>query len=252
MKQLSPATTPPPSGLRAALRHEDDKQAWVDWLFSRVARRYDLGNDIMSLGWHTRWKERLIERAAPQPGEHVLDLACGTGDVTLKIAPRVAPGVVVGTDINPQMMACARGKPAPGSGSVRWVGADATYLPFADGSFDLVTCAYAGRGFPDWPATLREVHRVLRPGGRFLNLDFARPPSPAWDRAYRGWMIVSGAVLGTVLHKNPKTYVYIPMSMGAYPGQRWLDARMREIGFDTRLEETLGCLMAYNIGLKAP
>ncbi|MBX2803723.1 MAG: ubiquinone/menaquinone biosynthesis methyltransferase [Myxococcales bacterium] len=222
----------------------------MDWLFSRVAPRYDLGNDIMSLGWHTRWKRRLVSRAAPQPGERVLDLACGTGDVTLMLAERVGTdGEVVGTDVNGEMMALGQRKAAAAS-NVSWVQADAMALPFESNRFDLVTCSYAGRGFPDWPTVLAEVHRVLVPGGRFWNLDFARPPFGPWDRLVRGWMTASGAVLGAALHGDPKTYVYIPASMRAYRGQRWLRDRMDDVGFDTSLEETWGCLMAYNAGTK--
>jgi demethylmenaquinone methyltransferase/2-methoxy-6-polyprenyl-1,4-benzoquinol methylase len=177
----------------------------------------------------------------------VLDLATGTGDVALMLAPHVHE--VVGADLSDAMLAVAREKQGDVA-NVRFEKADATALPFPDASFDLVTVGYAGRGFPSWDAVLDEIWRVLRPGGRMVNLDFARPPNRAWDRAYRGWMIGSGAVLGTVLHGHPKAYVYIPLSMRAYPGQRWLDARMRERGFETRLVETTACLMAFNLGTK--
>jgi ubiquinone/menaquinone biosynthesis methyltransferase len=249
------ASSAPPSSLRTALRpgaEQTHKQAWVDWLFSRVAARYDLGNDLMSLGWHKRWKRRLVEMAFREvpPGARVLDLASGTGDVALMVAAADPAAEVVGTDINPDMLALAEAKQPPGLRNVRWQQADATALPFADGSFDVVLCAYAGRGFPDWEAVLREVHRVLVPGGRFANLDFARPPVRWWDAVYRGWMVVSGAILGAVLHGDPVTYVYIPMSMGRYRGQRWLDERMQATGFDTRLIETRACLMAFNVGTR--
>jgi demethylmenaquinone methyltransferase/2-methoxy-6-polyprenyl-1,4-benzoquinol methylase len=236
----------PPCALDDALDHKAPKQPWVDWLFTKVAPRYDLGNDIMSLGWHTRWKERLVEMAEPRPDDRVLDLATGTGDVAWMLAPRVRE--VVGADINVDMMALAEAKRPPGVTNVSFVPCDATKMPFPDASFDAVVCAFAGRGFPAWDPVLSEVRRVLKPGGRFLNLDFARPPQRWWDATYRGWMIVSGAVLGTVLHGDPQTYVYIPKSMRAYPGQRWLDARMKDHGFDTRLVETTACLMAYNVG----
>lgn len=240
----------PPSDLRVALGEVSAKQPWVDWLFSRVARHYDLGNDIMSLGWHVRWKQRLVELAELRPHERVLDLATGTGDIAYLIAPHARE--VVGSDINREMLEVAEQKRPAGAENVTFVEADATKLPFADGAFDVVLCSYAGRGFPSWPDVLSEVHRVLAPGGRFLNLDFARPPQPWWDATYRGWLVVSGTVLGAVLHRDPQTYVYIPMSMKAYAGQRWLDARMQDQGFDTRLFETTGCLMAYNIGRKRP
>ncbi len=240
----------PPSGLGAALRHDADKQAWVDWLFSRVADRYDLGNDLMSAGWHTRWKHRLIDLADIRPDHQVLDLACGTGDVTWLAAQRAHRGSVIGSDINADMMALAQAKRPDGVDNVEFVANDAGDLPFEDARFDRVTISYAGRGFPDFDAVLRECFRVLKPGGHVWNLDFARPPNAAWDATYRGWMTVSGAALGTVLHGHPLTYVYIPSSMKAYPGQRWLQDRMRVAGFETELFETMGCLMAYNHGHK--
>jgi ubiquinone/menaquinone biosynthesis methyltransferase len=243
-----PPPSNPPSDLRVALDQVSEKQPWVDWLFSRVAARYDLGNDIMSLGWHVRWKRRLVDFAELKPDERVLDLATGTGDIAFLIADQVRE--VIGSDINAEMLEIAEQKRPPGMDNVTFVRADAVRLPFPDASFDVVLCSYAGRGFPAWPPVLAEVHRVLKPGGRFLNLDFARPPQRLWDAAYRGWLVVSGAVLGTVLHGDPQTYVYIPLSMKAYPGQRWLDARMQDAGFQTRLVETLGCLMAYNVGHK--
>lgn len=242
------AGAPPPSPLGPALRHETNKQALVDWVFSKVAPRYDVGNDIMSAGFHTRWKQRLIALADLQPGHRVLDLACGTGDLTWMAAAHAAE--VVGTDINAHMMRLAEGKRVQVPARVSFVQADAGALPFADASFDRVTCGYAGRGFPDWPGVLSEVLRVLKPGGTFWNLDFARPPFAPWDSLYRGYMAVSGAVLGTVLHGDPRTYVYIPASMKHYPGQRWLEARMQDAGFETTLIETTAYLMAFNGGAR--
>lgn len=242
--------TEPPSPLRDALEHRTDKQPLVDWVFSRVADRYDLGNDIMSAGWHTRWKHRLVERAAVQPGDRVLDLACGTGDTSFLVGARAKRGQVVGTDINADMMRLSETKRPEGMDHVQFVLADAMALPFPDASFDLVTCTYAGRGFPDWVGVLREVHRVLRPGGRFWNLDFARPPVKIVDWGYRAWLTASGAVLGVALHGHPKTYIYIPESLRAYKGQRWLRERMEEVGFDATVEETFLGIMAYNGGVK--
>ena len=226
-----------------------NQQQLVDWVFTRVADRYDLGNDIMSLGWHTRWKHRLLDYIDPEPGTQALDIACGTGDVTWMLAERGCD--VVGCDINDDMMRMAPGKRPDGIRTeVSFEKADAMALPYPDGYFDLVTIVYAGRGFPDFPAVLREAHRVLRPGGHFWNLDFARPPSRAFDKVYRGYMLATGAVLGTVLHGHPKTYMYIPVSMRAYPGQRWLDEQMRDVGFETELIETFAGVMAYNHGRK--
>lgn len=239
-----------PSSADEALRHDTDKQAYVDWVFDHVADRYDLGNDLMSAGWHSRWKRRLVDYCDVQPTFRVLDLAAGTGDVTYLLGARASQGEVIGTDINPNMMALAEPKRPPGMGHVRFEVADACDLPYADASFDLVTCSYAGRGFPDWPAVVSEAWRVLKPGGHFWNLDFARPPQRWWDRTVRGYMTVSGAMLGAALHRNPHIYVYIPKSLRAYRGQRWLDEVLQEQGFETELIETLFCLMAFNHGRK--
>jgi len=242
--------TPPPSGLLEALRQDTHKQPYVDWVFSRVAERYDLGNDLMSAGWHSRWKDRLVAFARIQPSHRVLDIAAGTGDVTYRLGALAHHGEVIGSDINPDMLAVAEHKRPGGMSHVRFSIDDAASLPFEDNSFDRVTCVYAGRGFPDFPAVLSEVFRVLKPGGEYWNLDFARPPNRLFDRAYRGYMMASGAALGTLLHGHPKTYMYIPASMAAYPGQRWLDRQMQAVGFETWLVETFGCLMAYNLGVK--
>lgn len=239
----------PPSGLFEAFDRQDAKQPYVDWVFSRVAERYDLGNDLMSAGWHTRWKRRLVGFLRLEPEHRVLDIAAGTGDVTYLLGERA--GEVIGIDNNPEMLAVAeRKRPPHGAPNVRFELGDAAALPYPDARFDRITIVYAGRGFPDFPAVLRECHRVLRPGGELWNLDFARPPSALVDRAVRGWMMASGAALGVALHGHPKTYMYIPASMAAYRGQRWLEQEMRAAGFSTSLVETFGGLMAYNVGVK--
>jgi len=238
--------------MRDALTHRADKQAWVDWLFGRVAPHYDLANQILSAGTHRRLKRRLLDMADIEPDQRILDIGCGTGDLTWMAAERASGGWVVGSDISAAMLALAEAKRPPGPSRVHLVLADAGALPFRAGSFDRVTCGFAGRNFPDWTVVLGEVSRVLAPGGRFCNLDFARPPNRLWDGLYRGTLSIAGAVLGTLLHRDPRTYVYIARSLAHYPGQRWLDAQMRDVGFETELVEPFGCLVAYNLARKPP
>lgn len=240
----------PPSRMNDAMGGAADKQPYVDWIFSTIAERYDLGNDIMSAGWHRRWKERLVAFARIRPDHRVLDIAAGTGDVTFLLGREAYRGEVVGSDINPDMLEVARTKQPAELTNVRFEVGDAGALPYPDASFDRVTCVYAGRGFPDFPAVVREAHRVLKPGGEFWNLDFARPPNRIVDKAYRSYMMASGMALGVALHGDPRTYAYIPVSMVNYPGQRWLDQQMVDAGFETWMVETFGCLMAYNVGRK--
>ena len=237
------------SGFEATLEDPTRKQEAVDLVFDRVAARYYLGNDIMSAGMHTVWKRRLVEYARIEPFHRVLDVACGTGDVTAMLAARVTEGEVVGTDINPTMLEVAKRKLPPGA-HLRYVEADATALPFENGWFDRVIVSYAGRGFPDWPAVAAELALVTRPGGQVWNLDFARPRPAWWDATVSGWMYASGAALGVALHGDSLTYRYIPQSIARYRGQRWLEQVFRDVGLEAETIETALCLMAYNKGLK--
>ncbi len=240
-----------PSAIATALDRPETKQDAVDEVFDAVAQRYDLGNDLMSLGWHTRWKRRLLDGLDLPPGTQVLDLATGTGDLAWDIAERLEDGLVVASDINKAMLAVARRKQRPTRSPVTFEVADAMALPYDDASFDLVVCGYAGRGFPSWPVVAAEVHRVLRPGGVFWNLDFARPHPPWWDGVVRAWMTASGGLLGLVLHGHAATYTYIPQTLARYPGQRWLTTELERVGFRVVMTETTGALMAYHKAEKA-
>ncbi len=215
--------------IRRALRGEDRKRDYVRSLFGRIAGRYDLTNDVMSLGLHRRWKDRLVELADLRPDHRVLDLAAGTGDLALRTARRVREGTVVAVDLTPEMMRVGRRR--EGADRIRWVQGDALDLPFPDRCFDRVLVGYGLRNFPDLARSLAEVRRCLKPGGRLLSLDFGKP-SAGWLRA--GWLRyleLSTTAAGWLLHRDPEAYLYIPESLRRYPSQDELSGLMSRTGF---------------------
>jgi demethylmenaquinone methyltransferase/2-methoxy-6-polyprenyl-1,4-benzoquinol methylase len=227
----------------------ESKRRYVQTLFTTIADRYDLITRLLSFGRDARWKSHLLELAAVRPGDRVLDLACGTGDLTFGAAN--AGGSVIGLDFAARMLERARARESRDrrSGQVDWVLADMTRLPAKSASIDVVTTGYGLRNVPDLKGALQEIHRVLRPGGRMCSLDFDRPEA-RWLRAiYLAYLDVVGGGLGWVLHRNPDTYRYIPASIRRYPGSRAVAEMMRSIGFtEVRHIPVLGGLMAIHIG----
>lgn len=231
--------------IRAGIVTPDAKRAYVQSLFGRIAGRYDLTNDVISAGLHRRWK-RLVVGLADVRAEHVvLDLAAGTGDLALRIArqrrrdPRGgrrrdddahhADGLVIAGDLTIEMM--RRGTTRGGGDRVSWLGCDAMALPLADASVDRVVIGYGLRNFPDLERSIREIRRVMRPGGRLVSLDFGRA-EPEWlDRAYVGYLEVSTSAAGWLLHRDVESYRYIPESLRTYPAQRGVTALMQRLGF---------------------
>jgi demethylmenaquinone methyltransferase / 2-methoxy-6-polyprenyl-1,4-benzoquinol methylase len=219
----------------------------VRTLFGRIARRYDLINDLMSWGMHRRWKRRLVALAAPSPGERGLDLCCGTGDVARALAeagPGGGPGPsVVGLDFTEEMLEVARGIRS-GAPSVTYLKADVLSLPFPGECFDLVTCAYGLRNLADLDRGLREARRVLRPGGRLVSLEFGRPHHPLLRSAYFAYLRLALPVFGLVFFGDPHTYGYIFATVTRFPGQRDLATRMTAAGFDpVGVHELMGGVM---------
>jgi len=216
--------------IRDHLDEPSRKRRYVRDLFGRIAGRYDLTNDVMSLGLHRRWKDRVLDLAELRPGLSVLDLAAGTGDLALGAAARVGPdGSVVAADLTPEMMRVGAGR--QGAERVAWSAADALDLPFADDSFDRVLIGYGLRNFPDLARSLREIRRCLKPGGRLVTLDFGKPRGGVLRRLYLGYLQASTTVVGWVLHRDPEAYLYIPESLRAYPSQAKVADLMHEAGF---------------------
>lgn len=233
--------------LRRAFDSPDAKQRYVRRLFATIAPRYDLITRILSFGLDGRWKVRLIDLAEVKPGSRLLDLACGTGDLTFEGARRGA--AAVGLDITSGMIELARLK--PGGARVSWLVGDMAALPIAAGSFDIVTTGYGLRNTSDLSGALADIHRVLRPGGVLCSLDFDRPERAPVRGVYLTYLTAVGATLGFVLHGDPDTYRYIPASIRRYPGARGVCQLMRGAGFSVvRHIPVLGGLMAIHIAKK--
>ncbi|MGI8672578.1 MAG: ubiquinone/menaquinone biosynthesis methyltransferase [Luteitalea sp.] len=240
-----PTTASPREPLGAALSTPARKAAYVRSLFHDIAPRYDDITVWLSYGRDQQWKDTLVRMACVQPGEHALDLACGTGDLAMRL--RDAGASVTGIDLTHRMLTLAAGK--PGAGAIRWVCGDMLALPMPSACADVVTAGYGLRNVPDVARSLAEVRRALRPGGRFLSLDFTLPRSVVVRTMYLAYLRLVGGAVGRWLHGDADTYRYIPESLERYPGAAGVATLMRETGFvDVRWWPVLGGLMAINTG----
>jgi ubiquinone/menaquinone biosynthesis methyltransferase len=234
--------------LRASLSTPVGKRRYVRRLFATIADRYDFITRFLSYGQDRRWKERLVQLAAPTPHDRVLDLACGTGDILFGAARSAKEGV--GLDVTHRMLQLAKAREAPG-GRLKWVCGDMTALPLRGRAFDIVTTGYGLRNVPDLGAAVAEIQRVLVPGGRLLSLDFNRPENAVVRVVYLTYLTVVGSALGFVLHRDPDTYRYIPESIRNYPGAYGVAGLLEQHGFrDVRVIRVLGGLMAIHVAHK--
>jgi demethylmenaquinone methyltransferase/2-methoxy-6-polyprenyl-1,4-benzoquinol methylase len=214
-----------------------DRQQLVDGVFDRVAARYDLMNDLMSAGLHRLWKDALVAWLAPPRrspvGYRVLDVAGGTGDVALRIAERSANARVTVADINPQMLAVGRARAAGNKASDRidFAEANAEELPFVSGGFDAVTVAFGIRNVPRIEQALGEAYRVLKPGGRFLCLEFSSVDVALLDRAYEFYSLNVIPLLGDWVVGDAEPYRYLVESIRRFPNQARFGAMIERAGF---------------------
>ena len=232
------------------LSYDDQRAPKVRAMFSRLAARYDLVNDVMSFGMHRRWKRdavRLALSGLPRP-VRALDLCCGTGDMCY-LAAEMGATRIVGADFTLPMLSVGRRRAASESRRPDFVAADALQLPFADASFDAITVGYGLRNVADPRAALAEMRRVLAPGGRAVVLDFGKPENPVASALYFGYLKTMMPAVGWIFHGDPETYLYIPASLERYPAQRGVEEMMREAGFGkARYENRLLGTMGLNVG----
>src|SRR5690606_18829132 len=211
------------------------KAARVAQVFDSVAARYDLMNDLMSGGLHRLWKQTTLTMAAARPGQQVLDLAGGTGDLAAGLAGQVGPqGRVVLADINAAMLTRGRDRLLDRglAASLAWVQADAEQLPFADDSFDLITIAFGLRNVTDKDRALAAMQRVLRPGGRLLVLEFSKPTQPWFARLYDQYSFQVLPRLGRLVAGDSDSYRYLAESIRMHPDQETLRAMMAAAGLE--------------------
>ena len=227
----------------------------VQDLFTRIAPRYDLINDLQSFGLHRLWKRRLVRMANAQSGERALDVCCGTGDVTLALARRGAEAV--GVDFSEAMLAIARERLArKRSGNsdgkhAHFVVGDAENLSYPNDSFDIVTISYGLRNLSDWRMGLAEMHRVSKAGGRLLVLEFGKPKNALWRAAYFAYLRLVVPLFGKIFCGDSQTYSYILESLQHFPAQTGIAAALQELGCaKVRTCNLLGGVMSINYAQK--
>jgi demethylmenaquinone methyltransferase/2-methoxy-6-polyprenyl-1,4-benzoquinol methylase len=216
-------------------------------MFDRIARVYDLMNSVMTAGLHHQWRRRAADLAAVGPGDRVLDVATGTGDLAIELSKRVTPGgQVVGTDFSDEMLALARRK-APG---MRFEWGNALELPYADGEFAAATVGFGARNFSDLDQGLAEMARVVKPGGRVVILEITTPQKPPLSTFFRLWFDRVVPLIGKVAG-DPDAYDYLPNSVKRFPEPAGLGAALERAGLEQiRWVLTAGGIIALHVGVK--
>jgi demethylmenaquinone methyltransferase/2-methoxy-6-polyprenyl-1,4-benzoquinol methylase len=230
-------------------------ESQVRAMFDRIARVYDLMNHVMTAGLHHKWRSRAADLAAVGPGDRVLDVATGTGDLAVELARRVGPdGEVVGSDFSEEMLALARRKATtlhrPGMARTRFEWGNALDLPYPDDAFAAATVGFGARNFSDLGKGLAEMTRVVRPGGRVVILEITTPQKPPLSTFFGLWFDRIVPLLGRIAGDS-QAYEYLPSSVKRFPGPRELAAEMERAGLtDLRWIITAGGIIAIHVGTK--
>ena len=233
---------------------KDEKKSRVRAVFDSVAEQYDIMNDVMSLGLHRLWKRFVVAQSGLKTGQKALDVAAGSGDLSLGLLKRVGPtGRVIVTDINTAMLRRGRDRlvNAGMAGNVEYAEADAESLPFKSEVFNCVTIGFGLRNLTDKSSALRSMHRVLKPGGRVLVLEFSKPNFGPLNRFYDMYSFRVLPKLGQLLANDAASYQYLAESIRKHPDQEQLKALMVEQGFERCCYYNLsGGIVSVHVGFR--
>jgi demethylmenaquinone methyltransferase/2-methoxy-6-polyprenyl-1,4-benzoquinol methylase len=248
-QQSLPGTRP------EGVRDEAEAAARVQEMFGRIAPRYDLLNHLLSLDVDKIWRRRVARKFSAilhNPNARVLDLCCGTGDLAFALRKEAPAGAqIIGSDFVPEMLLRARTKAAAAGVGVEFVEADALHLPFADASFDLVTCAFGFRNLANYERGLQEILRVLKPGGATGILEFAEPPGKLFGAVYRFYFRHILPRLGGLISGNSSAYTYLPNSVSRFPPPEELKSQFERAGYiEVGFERWTGGIVTLHTGRK--
>lgn len=213
---------------------EGEKAGMVHGVFTRVASKYDIMNDLMSMGIHRVWKDAMMDWLAPRPGQRLLDVAGGTGDVAFRFLGRARSGSAVVCDMTESMLVAGRQRAEADNlaESLDWVVGDAMKLPFESNSFDVYTISFGIRNVTRIPDALREAYRVLRPGGRLMVLEFSQIPNDLMQKVYDLYSFNVIPAMGQVVAGDRDSYQYLVESIRKFPDQETFAGMIREAGFE--------------------
>ncbi len=230
----------------------DEKTARVGEVFARVAAKYDVMNDFMSMGVHLLWKRAFVRRVAPKKNYTILDVAGGTGDISFLIYDASQADITV-SDINPEMLKVGQSRAADRGlvGKLKWAEANAETLPFEDNSFDRYTIAFGLRNVTHIDQALSEAYRVLKPGGKFFCLEFSKPAYEPLRKLYDAYSFNIIPALGGMVANDRDSYQYLVESIRQFPHQQGLKIKLQNAGFkNVTFENLSGGIAAIHIGVK--